>query len=380
LRQAQKMESIGNLAGGIAHDFNNILMAIFGNIGLAKMKVDKSGKLYKYLERINQSAIRPKELVEQILTFSRRTEQHKRPVKVSLVLMEAMKLLSVSIPKTIEIRKEIDSQASVMSDPTQLHQVIMNLSTNAYQAMRDTGGILKLALREVEVTLDDFIMGFEIKPGRYVQLEVSDTGCGMERKTRERIFEPYFTTKEYGDGVGLGLAVVHGIVSDLNGHIVVYSEKNKGSTFHVYLPVSSMVVDTEEAMHEAEIPVGGNEYLMLVDDEHDNIILIKEILTNNGYSVDVFYDGFQAWQAFQAQPEKYDLIITDMTMPLMTGAELARKIIEMRPELPVMLCTGYSDMINREKSLAMGIREYVQKPMTVGQLLKSVRQVLDKKE
>lgn len=380
LRHVQKMESIGNLAGGIAHDFNNILMAIFGNIGLAKMKVDNPDQLLDHLERINQAAIRAKELVEQILTFSRRAELDIHPVRVDVVIKEALKLLRASIPVTIEIREEIGSQLPVLADQTQLHQVIMNLCTNAYHAMRETGGILKVALREINVTLDDSAMGLEVSPGRYVQLEVSDSGCGIMKEDIDRIFEPYFTTKEYGDGIGLGLAVVHGIIKDHHGYIKVYSEPGKGATFHIYLPVSETDAEMGDTPPEVEPVKGGNEHLMLVDDEDENITLIKEILTKYGYTVDVFTNGVQAWQEFQKQPDKYDLIITDMTMPFMTGAELAQKIIGVRPKVPVILFTGYSEMINRGKSMAIGIKEFIQKPMVMNQLLKSVRQVLDKKE
>ena len=371
------MESIGNLAGGIAHDFNNILMAIFGNVGLAKMKLHQPDQLQDHLERINQSAIRAKELVAQILTFGRRTEQNKQIVRMDVVLKEAMKLLRASIPATIEIRAEIAAHISVLADQTQLHQIIMNLCTNAYHAMRESGGILKVALGKVEVSLDDYVMGFEVSPGSYVQLEVSDTGCGMDKETQERIFEPYFSTKEYGDGVGLGLAVVHGIVKAHDGQIVVYSEKDRGTTFKVFLPACETDAKTEEVPAETETLQGGNEHLMFVDDEEGNNILVREILTKYGYTVDIFTNGVQAWQEFQKQPDTYGLIITDMAMPFMTGAELAQKIIGLRPQLPVILCTGYSEIINREKSMAMGIREYIQKPMTMNHLLRIVRQILD---
>jgi len=380
LRQAQKMEGIGTLAGGIAHDFNNILTAIFGNIGLAKLKVGKSDPLNEHLESINTSAIRAKDLVQQILTFSRKTEHDKQPIRVDIVLKEAMKLLRSSIPTTIEIKEDIISKGIVLADQTQLHQIIMNLCTNAYHAMSEKGGTLSVALKNVDITPDDISMGIELNPGRYLQLNVSDTGCGMNQKTIEKIFEPYFTTKESGGGTGLGLAVVHGIVKEHGGHITVYSKPNQGTTFHVYLPAIKAEAKTEKITSSADFLVGGTEHIMFIDDEESNSALAKEILTKYGYQVDIFTNGVQAWQEFQKQPDKYDLVITDMTMPSMTGTELAQKIIGIRPRLPIILCTGYSEITNREKSLAMGISEYMQKPMTMSTLLKSVRQTLDKRE
>ena len=381
LRQVQKMEAIGTLAGGIAHDFNNILMAIFGNTALAKMKMDEHDQIYDHLEHIELAATRAKDLVTQILTFSRKTEQDKHSLRVDIVLKEAMKLLRSSIPTTIEIRADINSQATVLADPTQLHQIIMNLCTNAYHAMRESGGTLGVSLKDVNITSDDLATGLEVDPGRYLQLEVSDTGCGMDKATKDRIFEPYFTTKESGGGVGLGLAVVHGIVKDHNGYIIVYSEPGQGTTFHVYLPVSEADAETEETVAtDTESLIGGSEHLMFIDDEDSIVTLVKEVLTRYGYQVDIFTNGVQALQEFKRQPNKYDLVITDMTMPSMTGAELAQQIIEIQPGLPIILCTGFNEMINREKSMAIGISEYIMKPMTMNMLLKSVRQTLDRRE
>jgi len=380
LQQSQKMEAIGTLAGGIAHDFNNILTAIFGNVELAKIKADKSNPLNEHISSIGKSAIRAKDLVDQILTFSRKTEKEKYPLRVELVLEEAIKLLRSSIPTTIEITKDINSQGTVLADPTQLHQVIMNLCTNAYHAMREKGGLLGVSLKEVAITSDDIAMGLELNPGKYLQLEVSDTGCGMNQETKDKIFDPYFTTKEHGGGTGLGLAVVHGIVKGHNGHITVYSEPSQGTTFHVYLPLSEEDAITVKIISETEHLAGGSEHIMFVDDEEKNASVAKEILSKQGYQVDIFTNGVQAWQEFQKQPDGYDLVITDMTMPFMDGAELAQKILEIRPSLPIILCTGYSEMINREKSLAMGISEYLQKPMAMSMLAKSVRQTLDKRK
>jgi len=380
LRQAQKMEAIGTLAGGIAHDFNNILTAIFGNIELAKMKADISNPLYEHLEAINKSAIRSKKLVEQILTFSRKTEQNKHPLRIDVVLKEAMKLLRSSIPTTIEIKEDIVSQSTVVADSTQVHQIIMNLCTNAYHAMREKGGTLGVALKDVDITIDDVAMMPELSVGKYVELVISDSGSGINQEIMDKIFEPYFTTNESGGGTGLGLAVVHGIVKGHNGYISVYSKPNQGTTFHVYLPASEEDAKAEEMLSEADQLTGGTEHIMFIDDEENNATVAKEILTRYGYQVDIFTNGVEAWQQIQKQPDKYDLVITDMTMPFMTGTELAQKIIEIRPRLPIILCTGYSEMINREKSLAMGISEYMKKPMSMSELVKSVRQTLDMRD
>ncbi len=243
LRQAQKMEAIGTLAGGIAHDFNNILSAIFGFTQLSMMQVKNNQKLSSHLDEVHQAAIRARDLVKQILTFSRREEHEKQPLQISLIVKEALKLLRSSIPTTINIKTNIVSQATVLADPTQIHQIVMSLCTNAYHAMRKQGGTLAVSLKDLDVSWDNQLSEFDLIPGNYLHLEVSDTGTGMDEQTRKKIFDPYFTTKETGEGTGLGLAVVHGIVSSHNGQIHVYSELNQGTTFNVFLPVV-----TEEAV------------------------------------------------------------------------------------------------------------------------------------
>jgi PAS domain S-box-containing protein len=378
LRQARKMEAIGTLAGGIAHDFNNILMAVFGNVGLAKMKTVPEDPLYKYLDDIEKAAVRAKELVEQILTFSRKRERDRHPLRVDVILREALKLLRSTIPVTIEIKDEIVSQGTVLADPTQLHQVIMNLCMNASRAMREKGGSLHVVLREVDTTTDDITLKPELRTGRYVQLEISDTGSGMDRETRDKIFEPYFTTNRSRGGTGLGLAVVHGIVKAHHGYITVDSEPGQGTIFRVYLPACDADTVTDEMPSEPEILAGGSEHLMFVDDEETNTAPIKEILTQHGYQVDIFTSGVQAWEEFQKQPDRYDLVITDMTMPSMTGTELAQKIMTLRPDLPIILCTGYSELVSREQARAMGISDYIQKPMSMRRLTQSIRTVLEK--
>jgi len=376
LRQSQKMESIGTLAGGIAHDFNNILSAIFGYTELALDEQDPE-KRKQDLNQVRLASERAKELVKQILTFSRRTEQERQPLQVSMVIKEAMKLLRSSIPTTIEIRQDVHSNATVLADPTQIHQIIMNLCTNAYHAMRESGGILAVSLGEIEIQEEDEGYG-ELAPGKYLKLEVGDTGGGIPPEMQEKIFEPYFTTKKIGEGTGLGLAVVHGIVKSNHGHITVYSELGKGTTFHVYLPVvEKRAVDLP--VREANVNLAGHgERILFVDDE----VQIREFATKlfplYGYQVTTFTHGVQALEEFQYHSDQYDLVITDMTMPYMTGAELAQKILSIRPDIPIILCTGQSELVNREKALAMGICDYLNKPVVKYDFLVAIRKALKK--
>jgi PAS domain S-box-containing protein len=374
LRQFQKMEAIGTLAGGIAHDFNNILSIIFGFNGLAMMENDAE-KRNRYLEELQRGAERAKELVMQILAFSRKAEQQKYPLQVSPIIKEALKMLRASIPATIAIKQNIVSTGMVLADPIQIHQVIMNLCTNAYQAMRETGGTLAVALKEVEIGPEEY--GYaNLTPGSYLKIEVSDTGCGVDPEIQEKIFEPYFTTKKPGEGTGLGLAVVHGIVKSHNGHITLYSEPGKGTSFHVYLPL------TEEK--GAELPVketiadltGKGERILFVDDEAQICAFAEQIFSKHGYQMTTFVNGVQALAEFQSHPGQFDLVITDMTMPQMTGAELAQKIFAIRPDIPIILCTGQSELINREKALALGVCAYLNKPVLQHDFLSAVRKAL----
>ncbi|OGQ86061.1 MAG: hypothetical protein A2512_08785 [Deltaproteobacteria bacterium RIFOXYD12_FULL_56_24] len=375
LRQAQKMEAIGTLAGGIAHDFNNILSIIFGYNDLA-MQENNPEKRLRHLEELQKGAERAKELVQQILAFSRKAEEQKRPLQASLIIKEAIKMLRASIPATIEIRQSIAAPGLVLADPTQIHQIIMNLCTNAYYAMRDTGGILAVALNEVTIGPEDY--GYaDLAPGKYLKLEVSDTGSGIDPKIKEKIFEPYFTTKETGEGTGLGLAVVHGIVKNHHGHVSVYSEPGKGTSFHVYLPLTEQpAIPLPDKKPPAELK-GQGEQILFVDDEKQLRAFIQDILSNNGYQVTTSADGMQAWEVFQKYPDKFALVITDMTMPAMNGADLAQKIMALRPRTPVILCTGQSDLINGEKAMAMGICDYLNKPIPIDTLLGATRKALD---
>ena len=377
LRQAQKMEAIGTLAGGIAHDFNNILTAISGYSQLTMMHAANNEKINRYLQHINKATKRATDLVTQILTFSRQTEHSKKPLEISLIVKEALKLLRSSIPATIDMQQTIDSKANIMADPTQIHQIVMNLATNAYHAMLETGGILAVSTQEVTIDQKGMISELDIIPGDYIRLEVSDTGSGMDAVTREKIFEPYFTTKEIGKGTGLGLAVVHGIVTSLNGYINVYSEPDQGTTFHVYLPIVA-----EEADHDvpvtAEEPVCmGSERIMFIDDEEVIANMASEVLETYGYTTTIFSDSRRAIQYFTKHPDDYDLIITDMSMPHMTGIQLAKEMKTIRPHLPIILCSGYSEIIIKAKAVPTGISKFIQKPLAMDKLAGVIRELLD---
>ncbi|MGV1098544.1 PAS domain S-box protein [Thiovibrio sp. JS02] len=378
LRQAQKMEAIGTLAGGIAHDFNNILAIIFGYSELAMVDKDLES-CRRHLEEVVRGAERAKELVRQILTFSRQADQQKQPLQVSLVVKEALKMLRASIPTTIDIRQEIISQATVLADPTQIHQIMMNLCTNAYHAMRETGGTLAVSLDEVTIGPRDFADA-DLAAGNYLKLEIRDTGCGIDQKIKEKIFEPYFTTKKRGEGTGMGLAVVHGIVKSHHGHITVESEVGKGASFRVYLPVTAQQAQEPPKPSQAEATLDGNgEWILVVDDEEQIREVVTAMLSKHGYRVTCAADGGQALAEFQKHADQYQLLLTDMTMPAMTGTELARRVLALKPGMPVILCTGQSEMITREKALAMGIVDFLNKPFVAQALLGSIQKALGKK-
>ena len=378
LQQAQKMESIGTLAGGIAHDFNNILSAVIGYTELGLNDVEKNSALFHNLQEVLRAARRASDLVRQILTFSRQAEQERKPVQVSLITKEALKFLRASLPTTIEIHQHIQSDSLVMADPTQIHQVLMNLCTNAEHAMRTSGGTLEIKLLDVEIT-SDFADGHpELNPGNYIKLSVSDKGNGIPQHILDRIFDPFFTTKQKGEGTGMGLAVVHGVIGSIGGAIAVSSKPGQGTTFDVYLPTIESRGEPI-AGAEASIPTG-TESILFVDDEPALVNIGKQTLEALGYTVTTRTSSIEALELFHAKAEKFDLVITDMTMPHMTGDELARELIRIRPEIPIILCTGYSARINQQQALAMGIRAFVSKPIIKRQIAASIREVLDGKE
>jgi signal transduction histidine kinase/ActR/RegA family two-component response regulator len=376
MQQVLKLQAIGTLAGGIAHDFNNILFPIIGYTEITLDDAPEGSQVRKNLEEILKAANRAKELVQQILTFSRQSGRERKPIRVQTVVTEALRLLRASIPKTIDIVAELDENCqAIMGDPTQIHQVIMNLCTNAYQAMQETGGRLEIRLEQADIGYEEKTLRLGLKMGPHLHLTVKDEGVGMEASVLERIFEPYYTTKEPGKGTGLGLSVIHGIVKNHGGFVTVDSAPGKGSTFHVYFPVLEDV-EIEDEQEENAAMAGGNERILLVDDEPQIVSVEKQMLERLGYRVTSATGSSEALEIFACQPDQFDLIITDMTMPQMTGDRLARKVWEIRPQLPVILCTGYNEMISEEKALAMGIRKFVLKPVDRDEMAVAIRSAL----
>lgn len=377
LRQAHKMESIGTLASGIAHDFNNILTIILGYAELASEEKDPDN-LIQDLEEIKKGGERAKELVKQILEFSRKTEYSYQPILLSPIIKETLKMLRASIPATIDIKQQINSSGRVLADPTQIHQIMMNLCINAYHAMRETGGTLHVSASDIELSRED--SGSGVPPGKYLKIEVSDTGCGITEEIKDRIFDPYFTTKETGEGTGLGLAVVHGIIKNSNGHISVYSESGQGTSFHIYLPLVEQKAATLQGDSIVNSIAGSGERILIVDDEVQITEIIRRYLSAEGYCIATYTNSGEALEEFQKDPDQFDLIITDMTMPYMTGAELSQRLLSIRPDIPIILCTGQSEIIDRKKAYAMGIAIYLKKPVSKQDLVAAVRKALKRGE
>jgi PAS domain S-box-containing protein len=377
LRQAQKMEAIGTLAAGIAHDFNNILTGICGFTELALTDLSAASPIRTNLEEVLVLGKRAKDLVKRVLTFSRQGEQDYKPMQMNLIVKEALKLLRSSIPSSIDIRHDIPSDFGMtLADPTQMHQIIMNLCTNAYHAMREKGGVLEVSLTRIELGLYDQINNMSLTPGPYLMLTVRDTGTGIEHEILERIFEPYFTTKGNEEGTGLGLSAVHGIVKSHGGEITVSSEPGKGSTFRVYLPLIKDAPD-EPGIQCMEPLRRGTERVLIVDDEKHLVRIFEQMLGGLGYHVTSFTNSLEALETFRSQPERFDLILTDLTMPKMTGVELAQKLMAIRPDIPIIVSTGYMEETTREKVMALGVREYLMKPINMSEIAQTVRKVLD---
>ncbi len=375
IRQMQKMEALGTLAGGIAHDFNNILMPIVINTEMAVLDTPESSPVSNYLKLIQEAANRGKDLIKQIITFSRQKEQVKAPIEIEPVIREALKLLRSSIPKTIEMREHIEAAHSmILADPTQIHQVLMNICSNASYAMREKGGILDVSLTPVEVDAEFANRHLDLTPGSYLRLTVTDTGQGMNKEIMERIFDPFFTTKKPGEGTGMGLAVVHGIVKNHGGAITAYSEVGKGSTFNVFLPMTKEELKTETAPPETILT--GEERILLIDDEEIQIRSVQPMLERLGYRVIAKTDAIEALDLFRSQPGEFDLVITDQTMPHMTGCKLAEEILRIRPDIPIILCTGFSEVMHEEEAKAMGIREFIMKPFSLNEMAGIIRRSL----
>lgn len=376
LRQSQKLEAIGTLAGGIAHDFNNILSPIIGYTEMALDEIPESDPARFGLNQVLHAAHRARDLVKQILAFSRQGEKNFMvPVDVSRIVKEALKLLRATLPSSIDIRQHTE-KAMVVADPTQIHQIVVNLCTNAAHAMENKG-VLDVTLLNAVLTEKDLsaLSLFNLKPGRYIRLHISDTGSGITADTLPRIFEPYFTTKGVGKGSGLGLAVVHGIVKRHGGDIRVQSKPGKGSTFEVFIPATEEVQPPETRDSRA-LP-GGSERILLVDDEPMITELGEKMLKRLGYQVSSVSGSPEALDLFRSNPAGFDLIITDYTMPRMSGTDLAREIKRIRTDIPVILCTGISEQLSEETIREAGIQKLAPKPLDKTQLAEIVRKVLD---
>ena len=402
-QQAQKMEAIGTLAGGIAHDFNNILSIILGytSLVLEELRGVEDGlrhsraipsdtgardpsqvtasvsEVRENLDTVMQAGRRARDLVEQILTFSRHTEHEKNPVDLRPVIKEVMKLMRSTLPATIKIEQKIDrSPMNVLADPSQIHQVLMNLCTNAGHAMDEDGGKLRISLRCAELGIGTLNKFGELEPGRYIHLTVSDDGYGMDEATRERIFEPFFTTKELGEGTGLGLSVVHGIVSDHAGAISVDSTLGHGATFEVIVPEYLGDQKPVATSEQSEL-AGGRGRVLFIDDEVHLVKMAQKILGRLGYSVVGETQGQAALDRFRADPAAFDLVVTDQTMPEITGDVLAGEVRKLRQDIPIILCTGHSSRLTPEQAKRIGIDHYVMKPLLAEELSNVVGRALE---
>jgi PAS domain S-box-containing protein len=375
LHQAQKMESIGNLAGGIAHDFNNILSSIIGFTELALDDAAKGSTIEDSLQEIFTAGKRARDLVKQILAFSRQSEGEIKPLQVDTIAKEVLKFIRSTIPTAITIKQNINNDSVTMGNPTQIHQIIMNLCTNAAQAMEDRGGILEVNLNDVVMDNDSNMEAKGLKPGSYLELTISDTGAGIAPEIIDKIFEPYFTTKEQGKGTGMGLAMVHGIVENYGGKVTVNSTPGQGTLFAVYLPVIRK--HGEQRTYEPEFLPTGTERILFVDDEAPLAKMGGQVLERLGYSVTTRTNSIEALELFRAEPNDFDLVISDVTMPNMTGDELAIEMMKIRPDIPLILCSGYSKKISDESATHIGIKAFVCKPIVKADFAKTVRKVLD---
>ncbi|BBO75549.1 hypothetical protein DSCW_29660 [Desulfosarcina widdelii] len=376
LLQAQKMEAIGTLAGGIAHDFNNILGAIIGYTELAQIYSKENPKIQEYTKQIFIASERAKGLIQQILAFSRQTKLEKQPLDIGVAVKETLKLLRASIPRTIEMQQDIKTNiGAVYANQTQIHQVVLNLCTNAAHAMEKKGGKLSVDLHPIAINENDRSNFNELKPGLYIKLMVTDTGHGMDNYTISRIFDPYYTTKEVGEGTGMGLALVHGIVKDHGGDIKVYSELGVGTAFHILFP--TIEGNEEKATTEIDPLLKGKGNILFVDDEKPLVDIGKDLLEFLGYQVETRTSPIDALEALRAKPDKYDLVITDMTMPNMNGDKLVEEIKQFLPKLPIIICTGFSKRLSQDKKSEMGIDSILMKPLTLNDLATTVKKVLD---
>jgi len=374
--QSQKMETIGTLAGGIAHDFNNILFPILGYTEMLLADVPEDSPFKKSLHKIYTGALRAKNLVKQILTFSRQESVELKLMKMQPIIKEALKLIRSTIPTTIDIKQDIKTDCGIIkADPTQIHQIILNLTTNAYHAMEDNGGGMRIGLKEVELGEDDIIT-HDMAPGAYACLTIADTGTGIDKYVIDKIFDPFFTTKEQGKGTGMGLSVIHGIVKTMKGTIKVYSESGKGTKFYVYLPIIKNASEKQTSLTKTPYQ-GGTERILLVDDDEEVLTMEKKMLEHLEYQVTSHTSSIEALEAFRASPDRFDLVITDMAMPNMSGDKLSAELIKIRPDIPILICTGFSENMSKEKAEFLGIKGFLMKPIIMKDLAKKIREVLE---
>jgi len=375
LRQAQKAEALGTLAGGIAHDFNNVLSTIAVNSELALLELEESARAQSPLPLVLQAVQRGKELVKQIITFSRQREHERRPMRISPVLKETLKLLRSSLPRSVEIREDVQTHAdTVLADPSQVHQILVNLCNNAAYAMREDGGTLSVKMTATNVDAGMTAVYPELKPGPYLRLTVSDTGSGMSPEVMERMFDPFFTTKKPGEGSGLGLSVVQGIVKSYGGAITAYSHLGRGSTFNVFLPRIEDERNPRRVLPETI--TGGKERILVVEDEEGQLESFRNALQKLGYQVVARTSSPAALADFRSDPDAFDLVITDQAMPNLTGTKLAEEMLKIRPGLPIVLCTGFSEVVSGEEARLLGVREFVMKPFSIGEIARALRRAL----
>jgi len=376
IQRSQKMEAIGTLAGGIAHDFNNILSGILGYTELALLEIPQGTSLHDKLENVLNSGNRAKELVNQILMFSQQRELERKPINVRSIVEDALKMIRASIPSNIEIFQNFNCDECIIeADATQIHQIVMNLCTNAYHAVKEQLGFIELIVKDIQLDSDMLINHTRLQAGPYVELIVVDTGYGMSPETVEKIFDPYFTTKDKGEGTGLGLSVVHGIVKSLGGAIMVKSIPGKGSSFHVYFPrIPEKRI--KESLEFESIPTG-HERILIIDDEVMIVDMTKKMLQHLGYEVITRTNSLEALELFRMKHDEIDLVISDVNMPKMTGIELAERLLEIRKDIPIVLGTGYSEMITQQRAIQLGIKRIIIKPLIIKELANTIRDVLD---
>jgi CheY-like chemotaxis protein len=370
------MEAIGTLAGGIAHDFNNVLSIILGNAELALADMPADHTAHQNLERILTASLRAREMIQQLLSFSRKEESGRKPLRLNSVISESLKLMRASLPTNISIERDIcATECITIADATQIHQIMLNLCTNAAHAMEPGGGVLTIRLDPVSLE-STAAADLDLIPGNYARLVVADTGHGIQKDIINRIFDPYFTTKETGKGTGMGLSVVHGIIKGSGGGIRAFSGPGRFTEFHLYLPRVDAVIDAQPAIFNQQQLPGGKEHILIVDDEEMLMDMMRQVLEQLGYTVSAYTDSAEALKAFLACPRVYDLLITDMTMPGMTGTGLAKAVKAVRNDLPIILCTGFNEQISQENSQSLGIQSLIMKPVGMQQLAETIRNVL----